>query len=918
MRVQLKEKVNLEKFFLKFFFYFLIIFSFVGCNFFVLLGTSVNSAVNPLTEDPSPVGDSNTNPNLPKTLTNISYLDFNLRTSPFYSNEVLGPFTPEVGTSDGGTVDASYAIEPALSGGLSLDTATGEISGTPTELIDQTYRVTATGKGDYLGSSVFTEISIQVLAQQLTSIAYASRTNVFDLNEAISITPVIEFTGASTPTNTFRIEPALSGGLSLDTATGVISGTPTELIDQTTYRVTATGTGNYAGSSVSTEVFLSVVASNRLTAMSYDLGSDPFYLNEVLGSFTPVVTTSDREAANASYGIEPALSGGLNFDTATGEISGTPTELIDETYRVTATGKGDYLGSSVFTEISIQVLAQQLTSIAYASRTNVFDLNGAISITPVIEFSGASTPTNTFRIEPALSGGLSLDTATGEISGTPTELIDQTTYRVTATGTGNYAGSSVTTEVFLSVVDSTRLTAMSYPDFNLGTTPFYSNEVLGPFTPEVGTSDREAANASYGIEPALSGGLNFDTATGEISGTPTELIDETYRVTATGKGDYLGSSVTNEISIQVLAQELTSIAYSRTNVFDLNQSVSITPVIEFTGASTPVNTFTIEPSSLIEGLSFDTTTGVISGRPSKLGNQTYTVKATGQGNYASSSVSTEVTVNVGMSMLFAANGANQTVRFNNTSSAYAPDINVINTSSSSSQILFRYFYPSSTGDLLLRDSQFLSVFQNKTNISDLTNDSFAASEGSSEFPGGFIANTRPTTAAGTLNSVYYSGVDYVIYEGSYSSSGTRITSVVGDSLFLDSSSLAPDLIGGGDPTIDSSTVSIFYDPESFTSGSYTIRFTLTPDRNGAIVNGEPTAAGKGSINVFNIFKGQFAEGTNNPGPILFTQRWSDVEARTSKDYEFTFDLADDEGINLLLNSGFGYTIAIKDIYIEKN
>ena len=70
--------------------------------------------------------------------------------------------------------------------------------------------------------------------------AYTAETVVYSKGSAIS---------SNSPTTsggdvvTWAISPSLPGGLSMDTSTGVITGTPNAITSQATYTVTGTNTG---------------------------------------------------------------------------------------------------------------------------------------------------------------------------------------------------------------------------------------------------------------------------------------------------------------------------------------------------------------------------------------------------------------------------------------------------------------------------------------------------------------------------------------------------------------------------------------------------------------------------------------------------------------------------------------------------
>jgi DNA-binding beta-propeller fold protein YncE len=322
-------------------------------------------------------------------------------------------------TSSGGTL-TYYSVSPALPAGLSLNSATGVISGTPTAVAaGASYVVTASGSSGNATSS----LSITVNDAAPTSLSYAIGSAAYTIGVPIT---------TNDPTNSggtvisYSVSPAIPGGLSLSTTTGIIGGDPTAVTAAANYTVTATNSG---GSTTATlTIAVNAVSVPTSPAAPAGLVYNPGTAVYTVGVPIPENVPASSGGAPLSYSVSPALPAGLRIsatpitlgDAATGIISGTPTAAIaTATYTVTANNAA---GSATAT-LAITVNAADATpaGLAYSAPAPVYAVGAPI--TPDVPSTSAigAAPTS-YSVSPDLPAGLSLNSVSGIVTGTPSAV----------------------------------------------------------------------------------------------------------------------------------------------------------------------------------------------------------------------------------------------------------------------------------------------------------------------------------------------------------------------------------------------------------------------------------------------------------------------------------------------------------------
>jgi uncharacterized protein YhjY with autotransporter beta-barrel domain len=529
-------------------------------------------------------------------------------------NATYGAAYSQQFTASGGTASYSYTVSAgALPAGLALDPASGVLSGTPTASGSFSFSVRATDSSTGTGAP-FAKTQNYVLQVAVPTIAVAP-TTLPNPTAASAYSATITASGGIAPYTFSMSSGTLPNGLSLAND-GSLTGTPTQS-GPASFTVLASDTNGQTG----THTYNLTIGLPSLTVAPASLPN-----GDVGVAYNQTLSATGGNAAYSfaiTSGTQPT---GLTL-SSTGTLSGTPTAPGIFSFTVTAsdsTSGTAATGSTAYTVeiIDIPPLANPVsTTVAYNSSANPVTLN----------ITGAPT---SVAIATAPAHGTAIASGTS-ITYTPTAGFrgsDPFTYTAS-----NGGGTSTPATVTVTVGDPTITVSAS-----------------GTLTTPVGAAYTQTFTASGGNAPytlsvsGLPAGLSQTGTTANsvtVSGTPTEAGSFSLNVTGTDSSTGSGPvAISQPFTLTVGAPTLAlspaagplTVPYGAPFSQSFSASGGISPyTFALTGA-------------LPNGLSFNNTTGLLSGTAAQTGSFPISVKATDSatGTGAPFSVISSYTLNV--------------------------------------------------------------------------------------------------------------------------------------------------------------------------------------------------------------------------------------------------------------------------------
>jgi hypothetical protein len=291
-------------------------------------------------------------------------------------------------TVSGGSGSYTFFVSSGtLPTGLTLNTSTGAVSGTPTASGTFSIGVKDSSGAVATGSCPFT-------INPAISLTCSATGNTGEVGVAFS-SPAMTVSGGTGSYTFFVSSGTLPTGLTLNTSTGAVSGTPTA---SGTFSI---GVKDSSGAVATGSCPFTINPAISLTCSTATSG------NAGIAFSSPALTVSGGTGSYTFFISSGALPTGLTLNTSTGAISGTPT--VSGTFSI---GVKDSSGT-VATGTCPYTIYAQISCAAITAYKGV-----AVSSTPLTVPGGGATGPYSFSAT-GLPSGLTMSSS-GTISGTPT------------------------------------------------------------------------------------------------------------------------------------------------------------------------------------------------------------------------------------------------------------------------------------------------------------------------------------------------------------------------------------------------------------------------------------------------------------------------------------------------------------------
>jgi hypothetical protein len=491
--------------------------------------------------------------------------------------------------AQGGTPPYKWSLTSGtLPAGLSLNSATGVISGTPTQSVaNLSLSFTATdSSATPLSASVTLSLTVTATSSGITITTQSLPNGQI----GVAYSGTLAASGGKSPYTWSLTSGTLPAGLTLNGATGAITGTPTAAASAVMLTFKVMDSSSPALTQTATLPLTIFPAGLVITTTSLPNG----HVNASYSAALTAVGGTSPYTWSLTSGTLPA---GLSLNASTGAIIGTPTITVTATpltFKVTdASSPALTQTANLALTISPAGLVITTTSLPNGQ------INTAYSATLAV--SGGTGPYTWSQTSGTLPTGLTLNAASGTIIGKPTTAVINAplTFKVTDSSV-----PALTQSVNLTITISSAplvITTSSLPNGQQGTAYTATLAAVGGVTPYAWTV----------ISGTLPAGLTLNGATGAITGTPTVAVTNlalTFKVT-----DSSTPALTQSANL-TLTNAPAPLVITTTSLPNGQVGTAYSSSLATTGGTAPY-TWTVFSGTLPAGLTLNAGTGAITGTP---------------------------------------------------------------------------------------------------------------------------------------------------------------------------------------------------------------------------------------------------------------------------------------------------------------
>ena len=505
-------------------------------------------------------------------------------------------------TGSGGTAPLTYYVSSGtLPSGISLNATTGVISGTPTAAYSTANVVIAVKDANNIPASTTSSVSFTVAARPTrTASDTTSRTLAVGLPIS-SFTPITG-TGGTAPLNYFISSGTLPSGLTLNSTTGLVSGTPTAIYSAASVVFGVKDANNITPSSSSTSS-VSFTVNKGSQTISYT-SSAPSSATVGGDTYTPVATSTS--------GLALTLTIDATSTTVCSITGGVVTLIGSGTCKINANQSGnvDY-NAAAQVQQSFTVSARP-TATASTTAQSLTAGTAMTSFTPLTG-SGGVSPLTYYISSGTLPAGLSLSSSTGAVTGTPSGAFAASNIVFAVKDVNNSVATTTSTVSFTVNLVTPVLSGFSLSSNNL---VFGSSAptITAPTSASSGaitysSSNLGVATVSGSTITIVGVGTTTLTATQAANGNyDTANTTATLTITASTDANLSGLTLSSGALTPTFASS--TINYTQSVAYGVS-SITVTPTINQANATVTVNGTAVTSGSASGSISLSVGTNTI-------------------------------------------------------------------------------------------------------------------------------------------------------------------------------------------------------------------------------------------------------------------------------------------------------------------